>query len=167
MKIAIVLVFLSMVVMIVMVSQAVHQELKMHKAKQNAVENTAEVKRKEEAIIEVKAKVSTLTRSLRAVNDKIEELKKKKDELIKSTNDFGPSLQTCNTEKADIVKKKTDLTKRVSDLKAGHENSKKTAEEEIKNLKQQIQDRDKAICAFADTTKEEARKLCGVAESPQ
>ncbi|XP_034554054.1 uncharacterized protein si:dkey-87o1.2 [Notolabrus celidotus] len=165
MKIAGVLAIVSLVVMVVIIFQAVHQELQMRNAKLRVVENSEEVKRKEEAILEVKTKLKTLKQSMKDVNGKMEELKKKKEDLILATNNFGQSLQTCNNEKTDIVKKKIDLTKVVSELKAGHEDSKKKAEVEIQSLKQQILDRDKAICAFADTTKEEARKLCGISAS--
>lgn len=167
MKIAVALVSLSVVIMVGMIFQAVHQEIKVRKAKNRMVENSMELKRKEEAIVEVKAKLDSLKSSVKNANDKTEELKQKKEEASKSVNDFGQSLATCNKEKAEIVKKKTDLTKVISELKAGHEESKTKAMEEIQSLKQQILDRDKAICAFVDATKEEARKLCGISEVPQ
>lgn len=167
MKIAVVLVSLSVVIMVGMIFQAVHQEIKMRKAKARMAENSMEVKKKEEDIVTVKAKIESLKTSVQTVNSKIEELTKKKEQASKTMTSLGEKLETCNKEKEEIVKKKTDLTKVISELKAGHEDSKLKAAEEIKNLKQQILDRDRAICAFADKTKEEARKLCGISEIPQ
>lgn len=40
---------------------------------------------------------------------------------------------------------------------ASQKTAEETAREDIQTLKQQILDRDKAICAFVDTTKEEVQ----------
>ncbi|XP_070768337.1 tropomyosin-2 [Enoplosus armatus] len=167
MKLAIVLVGLSVSVMAVMIFQAVRQELNLHNLKTRMVANSAEVKRKEEAIIELKNKIQELKTTLASVNTKMDELKKTKAESEKSTQDLDKSLQTCNTEKDETGNKKTGIAEAITKLKADQEVAKKKAGEDILNLKQQILDRDKALCAFADTTKEEARKLCGNSEAPK
>ncbi|XP_044065302.1 uncharacterized protein si:dkey-87o1.2 isoform X1 [Siniperca chuatsi] len=167
MKLAIVLLGLSVVVMAIMVFQAVRQELNLRNLKTRIVENSAEVKTKEEAIVEAKNKIQELKTKLASVNTKVDELKKTKADTEKSTQDTDKSLQTCNTEKANVEKKKTDMLEAIIKLKADHDDVKKKAGGDIQNLKQQILDRDKAICAFADTTKEEARKLCGISEAPK
>ncbi|XP_051262367.1 uncharacterized protein si:dkey-87o1.2 [Dicentrarchus labrax] len=165
MKVAIVLVGLSVALMVVMIFQAVRQELSLRHLKTRMGENSAEVKKKEEAIMEVKNKIKDMRDTLTSVNTKLDELKKKKAESETSAGELGKSLQTCNTEKADAVKKKEDMASAITKLHADHEVLKKKAEEDIQSLKQQILDRDKAICAFVDTTKEEARKLCGIPEA--
>ncbi|XP_071325773.1 tropomyosin-2 [Trachinotus anak] len=167
MKLALAVLCLSVAVMVVMVFQAVRQELNLRHLKTRMLENSAEVKRKEEAIIEAKGKIQEVKTKLESVNTKMDELKKKKVETEKSTQEHDQSLQNCNSEKADIEKKKTSTTEALNKLKADHEEAKKKAEGEIQTLKQEILDRDKAICAFADTTKEEARKLCGITETPK
>lgn len=100
MKVAVALVGLSVVIMVGMIYQAVHQEIKMRNAKVRLTENSIEVKKKEEAIVDVKAKIETLKTSLETVNSKIEELKKKKEEASKTITETGQSLETCNKEKA-------------------------------------------------------------------
>jgi len=167
MKLFVVLLGLSMAVMGVMIFQAVRQEFNLRNMKTRTAENTAEVSRKEEAIVELKNKIKDLKAGMASVNTKMDELRKKKADTEKSTKDFDMSLQTCNTEKGDFEKKKVDMAAAIIKFKADHEDLKKKAEEDIKNLKQQILDRDKAICAYADTTKAEARKLCGMPDAPQ
>ncbi|KAM9352974.1 uncharacterized protein ABDE67_005354 [Symphorus nematophorus] len=167
MKLVVVLVGLSVAVMVAMIFQAVRQELNLRNVKTRMVESTAEVKRKEAAIVEMKNTLKVLKTKLTEVNTKMDELRKNKEESEKSAQEFDTNLQNCNKEKEDAVKKKTEMADAVTKLKADHEAAKKTAETDIQNLKQRILDRDKAICAFVDTTKEEARKLCGITEAPK
>lgn len=100
MKLAITLVGLSMAVMVVMIFQAVRQELDLRNLKSRMMQSSVEVKRKEEAIAQLKDKTQQLKSTLTSVNAKMDELKKKKQEALKLTEDFGKSLQTCNSEKA-------------------------------------------------------------------
>lgn len=100
MKLAVVFVTLSVAVMVILIFQAVRQELIMRNLKTHTDENSAEVKRKEDAIIELKNKIKELKTTLESVNTKMGELKKMKTDAEKSTLDYEKSLQTCNTEKA-------------------------------------------------------------------
>lgn len=167
MKFLTVLISLSLLFMAAMVFQALRQEMNLRVAKYNLVQSTAEIKLKEEAIIDIKTKIDTLKQTLSDAEKNRDGLVKRKQQLLDSTKAAEKELETCNNEKNNIVQKKTELTKTVSELKAHHEEAKKRAEEEIQSLKKQILDRDKAICVFADTTNEEARKLCELTQSQQ
>ncbi|XP_041798757.1 uncharacterized protein si:dkey-87o1.2 [Chelmon rostratus] len=167
MKFAAVLVCLSVAVMVAMILQAVRQEMSLRELKTRMVANSAEVKKKEQVIAEAKAKISELKTTLDSVNAKMGELKRKKMAIDRSTRDLDKNLQTCKKEKGSAVTRTTDIEDTMTELRANHEVLKMKAEEDIQSLKQQILDRDKAICAFADATKEEARRLCGIAEAPK
>uniref|UniRef100_A0A8C9YBH3 Si:dkey-87o1.2 n=1 Tax=Sander lucioperca TaxID=283035 RepID=A0A8C9YBH3_SANLU len=143
MKLAICLAFLSVAVVAVMIFQAVRQELNLRVLKSRTVENTEQIKRKENTIIEVKSKIQAMKSKLVFVNTNIDTLKKKK-------TDSDQKAQDLNVEK-----KTSGMRESMTKLKG--KAAKKKAEEDIQSLKQQILDRDKAICAFADTSKEEAR----------
>nr|XP_046255977.1 uncharacterized protein si:dkey-87o1.2 [Scatophagus argus] len=167
MKFAVGLFGLSVVVMVFMIFQALRQEFILRNLKTRMAENTADVKRKEQTIVEVKNKIKEMKTTLETVSGQIEELSKKKAGLEKSTKDFDKDLHSCNDEKADAERRNVDVAQAMDKLKTKHEESAAIAKKEIQSLKQQILDRDKAICAFADTTKEEARKLCDIPEAPK
>uniref|UniRef100_A0A3Q3EJY7 Si:dkey-87o1.2 n=1 Tax=Labrus bergylta TaxID=56723 RepID=A0A3Q3EJY7_9LABR len=157
-----VLVCLSAVFMVGIMVQALRQEMSLHNAKLRMVHNTAEIKRKEEAILEVKGKIEKLKISLGDVDQKTNDIKAKKDGIVKSTQESETRLQTCNKEKARHTQtnKQTHTNQFLFHPQtqlSNHGEAKKKAEEDIQKLKQQILDRDKAVCAIADTTVEEAR----------
>ncbi|XP_041649778.1 uncharacterized protein si:dkey-87o1.2 [Cheilinus undulatus] len=167
MKLVVVVTVLSAVFMVALIVQAVRQEMNLREVKHRMEQNTMEVKRKEAAIIEMKANIDTLTRTLDDANRRVGSVKQKNEEIASSTRNSEDVLRACNKDKGKIVDMKTEKTKVIAQLRADHEEAKKKAEADIQSLKQQILDRDKAVCAFADTSKEEARKLCGITETSQ
>ncbi|XP_056142503.1 uncharacterized protein si:dkey-87o1.2 [Lampris incognitus] len=167
MKSAPVVGFLSVSVMLLAIFQAVRQEVSLRSLKTRMAEGSLEVKRREEAIVQLKAKVEGLNKELPPFNTKKSELLRKKGDFSKSMGESDKNLETCKTEKTETEKKKSSQTEAIAKLKADHEEAKKKAQEEIQGLKQQILDRDKAICTFVNATNEEGRKLCGLAETPK
>uniref|UniRef100_G3PF24 Uncharacterized protein n=1 Tax=Gasterosteus aculeatus aculeatus TaxID=481459 RepID=G3PF24_GASAC len=149
MKLVVVLCSLSVAAMCFMVYQAVRQELKIYHLKSRMLMNVVEVRKKEESIIELQTKIKDMKATVLSVNTNIDELKKKKEESNKLKVDSADGLKA--EKEVAIVK-----------LKADHEAAKQKAEADVQALKKQILERDTAICGFADTTKDEVRKLCGI-----
>uniref|UniRef100_A0A3Q4MDS6 Uncharacterized protein n=1 Tax=Neolamprologus brichardi TaxID=32507 RepID=A0A3Q4MDS6_NEOBR len=145
---------LCVVVMGVLIFQVVHQEFRLSHLKVRLVENSAQITRKEEGIVELKAKISELQKSLDDVNTKVETLKKKKAEIEKSSEDAGKGLTACLHLHILSFCSHLLLSFIVSD---DHEAAKSQAQENIQSLKEEIFNRDKAVCAFLDTTKDEGR----------
>ncbi|XP_037310377.2 uncharacterized protein si:dkey-87o1.2 [Pungitius pungitius] len=164
MKAVVVLCSLSVAAMCFLIYQAARQELNIHHLKTRMLTNVVEVRMKEESIIELQHKINDLKTASLAINAKIDGLKKKKEESNKSKAVSTETLKNCNKEREATQKRKAEKEEAIVKLKADHEVAKQKAKVDIQALKQQILDRDKAICAFADTTKDEARKLCGIAE---
>lgn len=102
MKFAIALLALSATVMVVMVGQAIRQELSLRSLKNRMAENLEEVGRKEEAIAEMKNKVTELKAVLDTVTSKLGELKVQRDKLEKSKTDHEAHLKTCTEAKVRL-----------------------------------------------------------------
>lgn len=162
MKLTYTLIFLSVGVMSVMIFQTVDREFKLHGVKSGLMKTSDEVKKKEDEITDLKNKIRGLKQTLSTINVKVDELKMKQELALKTTKEHETKLQACNKQKEDTVKKRTDVENAGIKLNSDHEAAKIKAQQEIQSLKQQILDRDKAICAFADTSKDQARKLCGI-----
>ncbi|XP_010900788.2 uncharacterized protein si:dkey-87o1.2 [Esox lucius] len=161
------LVFLAVCVMVVLMYQAVNQELTLRSLKANAAKTSSEVKQKENDIVQIKMKIQQMNLELVSINQKRDELTQKKDKSAKATTETYNSLQTCNAEKTEAEKKKSDASAALQKVKDDEGAAKRKAEQEIEELKKQILERDKALCVFVDQTIDEGRKLCGIAVAPK
>ncbi|XP_056458697.1 uncharacterized protein si:dkey-87o1.2 [Gadus chalcogrammus] len=165
MKIVPVMAFLSLSVMVVMIYQAVRQELELRSLKARMLETSAELKQKEHSIIQEKNTIQDLNKLLDPLTKQKDQLNKNKLDLSRSVAQMTNSLVICNTDKEVAERNKADGTKALAEVNASHQAEKNKAEEQIKILQLQILDRDKAICTFVDETKEEGRKLCSIAKA--
>ncbi|XP_043971734.1 myosin-2 [Gambusia affinis] len=167
MKLVVFFVAVSVAVMVAMIFQTLRQELSLRNLRARVLESSAEVKRREDSIMDMKNKIQKLKSTVDDVNVKLGDLKKEKAEKEKAVQEAETSLKTCNEAKGNAEKKKTEMEESINKLKTDHEAAKNKAQEEIGNLKKQILEREKTICAHADMTKEDARKLCGESAPPQ
>ncbi|XP_054478047.1 uncharacterized protein si:dkey-87o1.2 [Anoplopoma fimbria] len=167
MKFSVVLVGLGLAVMVVMIFQAVRQEIHLRSLKTGITEKSTEVKRKEQSIIDLRVKLQEMKATMVSVKSMTEKLKISKTAIDISAQEHTTTLQTCIKKKADVQKRKANEGETILKLTTEHTSFKENAEGDIQNLKKQILERDQAICVFVDTTKEEARKLCGIQEAPK
>ncbi|XP_061677239.1 uncharacterized protein si:dkey-87o1.2 isoform X1 [Syngnathoides biaculeatus] len=157
MKFAAVLTFLSLAVMVAMIFQTVRQELQLRSLNTRTVADLAEGKKGEKVITLMKPQIKALKTNLASVMGRVEELKKRKAAAEKAVQEHQKSLQACGKEKENTERKKKTVIESINKFKADHAENKRKAEEEMRNLKQQILDRDKALCIFADQSFAEAR----------
>ncbi|KAJ4931536.1 hypothetical protein JOQ06_025831 [Pogonophryne albipinna] len=167
MKIAYVLLLLSVGVMSVVLFEAGLQEMKLIKFRARIVDTMTETVREEQAIVVLKTELEQLKNTVMPMNTNILDIRKKKEAIEQLTQDFTQRVQSCNNEKVGAENKKTETEAAIEGLKAGHEDAKLKAALEMHVLKQQILEREISICAFADTTKDEARSLCGMSQAVQ
>lgn len=99
MKSPVIIMVLCAAVMVVMVAQVMRQELSLRRLERHMVRSSEDVKTKEKAIIQARAKVDGLKTELRTVNNKLEELKKGKADTEKSLQEHDKTLEACNSEK--------------------------------------------------------------------
>ena len=99
MKIVPVMAFLSVSVMVVMIYQAVRQELELRSLKARMLETSAELKQKEHAIIQEKNTIQDLNKLLDPLTKQKDQLNKNKLDLSRSVAQMTNSLVICNTDK--------------------------------------------------------------------
>lgn len=99
MKFVPVLSFLSVGLMVVIITQAVWQEFNLHSLKDNTEKSSSRIKSKEEAIIKVKSDIQDLKNAVGILNNKKFEVMEQKGEMLRRAADMDAKLETCHTDK--------------------------------------------------------------------
>ncbi|XP_077455615.1 uncharacterized protein LOC144073553 [Stigmatopora argus] len=162
MKLVVVLTFVSMAVMLGMFLQTLRQELHLRHLNTRTVEHVAEFKKGEKTIASLKSQISALKTNLASVTDRVDELKKHKAAVEQEEQTHRENLLTCGKEKERTESNKKATIESINRFKDDHAEKQQKAEKQLQHLKQQILDRDKAVCIFADPSFAEVRSLCGI-----
>lgn len=162
MKLIIFFAVVSVAVMVVMVGQVVRQELSRHAVRSLAQDRATEISNKERSIADLKVMLQGLRPRHLSMTKLTEELKAKKDVILKERKSIQDEIIKCKEERGRAEKSKADAVEKLNKAKSDHDQAKQEAQKTIEHLKQKNLDREKTICASIDTTIEEARKLCGL-----
>ncbi|KAI7806416.1 uncharacterized protein si:dkey-87o1.2 [Triplophysa rosa] len=154
------MIFLAVCALMVIVYQAVQQELNIRNLKTRIAVSIEQVKLKEDGIVSVKMQVDDMNKKIAPVASQRDQLKKQKEDQKKLFGQSEKDLDTCKREKDNLDTKRTEASSALQKIKEGHEEERKKAEQETEGLKQKILDRDLKICEFVDLKVEEARMLC-------
>ncbi|XP_073703774.1 uncharacterized protein [Garra rufa] len=154
------IVFLAFCALLVIIYQAIQQELNIRNLKTRIAISGEQVKLKEDGIVAAKTKVEEFNKKLNPLITKRDLLKKQKDDTKKSNVDSEKELGTCRAEKGKLEKQSSDAKDALQKIKDDQEAERKKAEGEIEGLKQQVLERDLKICKFVDVTLDEPKKLC-------
>ncbi|KAJ0066195.1 hypothetical protein NL108_001434 [Boleophthalmus pectinirostris] len=165
MKLLIFLCVACAAVMAVMISQAVRQEFILKRLKSSTEEKTMQISRYENTVSEMKKTMLGVRPQMMSMITETQNLKTKKETLQKEKTAWEENINTCNKEKGEAEKTKGEVTENLNKLTVQHNEAKGSAQKTIEELKQQILDRDKTMCASVDTTIAEARKLCGLGDA--
>ncbi|XP_051575675.1 myosin heavy chain, muscle-like [Myxocyprinus asiaticus] len=154
------IIFMAICALLVVIYQAVQQELNIRNLKKRIAVTTEQVKIKEDGIVAAKMKVDELSKTISPVSTQRDQLKRQKEDHKKQTADSEKELAACQAEKSKLDKQNEEAKEALVKIKEGQEEERRKAEEEIEGLKKQILGRDLKICQFVDMTIETARKLC-------
>lgn len=162
MKLVIFFAVVSVAVMVVMVGQVVRQELSRNAVRALARDRVTEISNKEKSIVDLKVQLQGLRARHLSETKLTEELKAKKDVILKERKGIEDEIIKCKGERGKAEKIKAEAIEKLNLMKSDHDHDKQEAQKTIEHLKQQNLDREKTICALVDTTIAEARKLCGL-----
>uniref|UniRef100_A0A673HJA9 Si:dkey-87o1.2 n=2 Tax=Sinocyclocheilus rhinocerous TaxID=307959 RepID=A0A673HJA9_9TELE len=154
------MVFLALCALLVIIYQAVQQELNIRNLKTRMAVSGQQLKLKEDGILAAKTKVEEINKNLNPLIAQRDQLKKQKDDIKKGNANSEKELGTCQAEKGKLEKQSNGAKDSLQKLKEDQEAERKKAEEEIEGLKQRALERDLRICKYVDITLDEPKKLC-------
>uniref|UniRef100_A0A9J7Y4S9 Si:dkey-87o1.2 n=1 Tax=Cyprinus carpio carpio TaxID=630221 RepID=A0A9J7Y4S9_CYPCA len=115
------MVFLALCALLVIIYQAVQQELNLRNLKARIVVSGEQVKLKEDGIMAAKVKVEEMNKQLNPLITQRDQLKKQKDDMKKGNADSEKELGTCNAEKGKLEKTSNEAKDALQKLKGKYE----------------------------------------------
>uniref|UniRef100_A0A9J8BB89 Si:dkey-87o1.2 n=1 Tax=Cyprinus carpio carpio TaxID=630221 RepID=A0A9J8BB89_CYPCA len=113
--------FLALCALLVIIYQAVQQELHIRSLKTRIAVSDNQVKLKEDGILGAKTKLEEMNKSLNPLITQRDQLKKQKDDIKTGNANSEKELGTCQAEKGKLEKQSTETKDSLQKLKGKYE----------------------------------------------